>query len=164
MHTITRRTALAASVTLPLLPVSPYAAPGNATDAAWSAYEAARARYAENHQAYDAFEATIPIGPRPRFDAFEDRDEWKALADQWEKERAKYPANPFALDDDQLDALIGPMHTAEDAILTTPAATFIDVERKLAVISGWEGAHVIEADHVDNMLADVRRLNGTPTA
>ena len=39
--TITRRTALAASVTLPLLPASAFAAPGNATDAAWSAYEAA---------------------------------------------------------------------------------------------------------------------------
>ena len=39
------RTALAAPVTLPLLPVSAYATPGNATDAAWAAYEAAQARY-----------------------------------------------------------------------------------------------------------------------
>ncbi len=35
MHTITRRTALAVPVTLPLLPVSAFAALGNATDPQW---------------------------------------------------------------------------------------------------------------------------------
>ncbi len=84
MHTITRRTALAASVTLPLLPVSAFATPGNATDAAWSAYEAAKARYAENERQYKAFDAAIPIDPRPNFDDFEDRDERESLADKWE--------------------------------------------------------------------------------
>ena len=82
------------------------------------------------------------------------------MADQWEQERAKYPANPFALDDDQLDAILRPLHAAEDAIRTTPAATFFDIERKLAVISNWGGHHLIEADAVDGILTDVRSLMG----
>ena len=61
MNTITRRTALAAPVTLPLLPVSAYAG-ANATDAAWSAYEAARARYDADKAARDAAEAATGIG------------------------------------------------------------------------------------------------------
>ena len=153
-------TALAASVTLSLLPVSALATPGNATDAAWTAYQAAKANYDANDQAYGAFEATIPIGPRPRFDDFEDRDEWESLADQWEQERAKYPANPFLLDDDQLDALIEPMHAAENTILATPPATLTDIERKLAVVSEWNGANDISAELVDGILADVRSLMG----
>ncbi len=61
MTTITRRTALAVPVTLPLLPVSAFATPGNATDAAWSAYEAAKARYAADKAARDAVEAATGI-------------------------------------------------------------------------------------------------------
>ncbi len=61
MNTITRRTALAASVSLPLLPVSAFATPGNATDTAWSAYEAAKARYATDKAARDAVEAATGI-------------------------------------------------------------------------------------------------------
>ena len=59
-----RRTVITAAVALPCIGVarSATAATGNATDAAWAAYEAGRARYAKNDQAYDAFEATIPIG------------------------------------------------------------------------------------------------------
>ncbi len=158
-----RRTVITAAVALPCIGVarSATAVTVNATDAAWAAYEAARARYAEHERNSDAFEATIPIGPRPRFAAFEDRDEWEALADQWESERAKYPANPFWLDDDQLDALCDPRNAAEDAILAAFAATLTDVERKLAVISNWGGVHIIEADVIDGIHADVRILNGT---
>ncbi len=58
--TTTRRTILAASVTLPLLPVSAYATPGNATDAAWSAYEAAKAAFEAADRDYDAVEASLP--------------------------------------------------------------------------------------------------------
>ena len=68
------------------------------------------------------------------------------------------------MDDDQLDTLCDPLHAAEDAIRTTPAATFTDVERKLAIISNSEGAHMFEAESVGGILADVRRLNGTHTA
>ncbi len=59
MNTITRRTALAASATLPLLPVSAYATPGNATDAAWSAYEAAKANYEANDQELSRVEGIV---------------------------------------------------------------------------------------------------------
>ena len=161
-----RRTVITGAVALPVagMASTPPAATANATDAAWSAYEAARSRYAENHQAYDAFEATIPIGPRPRFGDFEDRDEWERLRDARGQERAGYPDNPFALDDDALDALCAPMHAAEDAILSAKAATLTDIERKLAVISNWGGDHLIEADRVDGILADVRVLNGSPQA
>ena len=163
MKTITRRTALAASVTLPLLPVSAFATPGNATDAAWSAYEAAKARYAENNRQYEAFETAIPIGPRPRLDDFEDRDEWESFADQWEQERAGYPDNPFNVDDDTLDALIAPLHAAEDAVLSAKATTLTDIERKLAVVSEWNGVNDIPAEFVDGVLTDMRSLMGVPS-
>ncbi len=167
-----RRTVITAAVALPCLGVvgSATAATGNATDAAWSAYEAARARYAENDQTYDAFEATIPIGPRPTAADFGDLDkpehraEWDRQYDAWCRERAKYPANPFALDDDQLDAMCGPVWAAEDAIHAALASKMVDIERKLAVISNWGGCHIIEANRVDDILADVRRLNGTRMA
>ena len=166
--TTTRRRILAAAaalpVTLPLLPVASYAAPANATDAAWSAYKVARAAQEANAQGYHAFEAAIPISTQPMFGDFEVRGEWNAAGEQWGQERAKYPKNPFDLDDDQLDALCEPLHAAEDAIRTTPAATFTDVERKLAIISNSEGAHIFEAESVDGILADVHRLNGTHTA
>ena len=129
MKTITRRTALAVPVTLPLLPVSAFAQPGNATDAAWAAYEAAWARYDADKAARDAVEAATGIYT--------------------------------SISDEDLDALCDPIHDAESAILATPATTFTDVERKLAVISKWGGDHLIEADRVDGILADVRALNGT---
>jgi len=156
-----RRTVITAAVALPCIGVagSATATPGNATDAAWSAYEAAKANYETHDQAYDAFETAIPIGPRPRFDDFENRDEWESLADQWEQERAKHPANPFDLDDAALDALCEPVSNAEKAVLATPATTLTDVERKLAVVSGWSGGNEIPAEFVDGILADVRSLN-----
>jgi len=146
-------------VTLPLLPVSAFAS-ANATDAAWSAYEAAKANYEASDQAYRAFEAVIPIGPMPRLDYFEDRDEWERLRDAWGQERAGYPDNPFRLDDDALDALCAPMHATEDAILSTQIATLTDIERKLTVVSGWNGYNLISAELVDGILADVRSLMG----
>jgi hypothetical protein len=160
MTTTTRRNIIAGAAAMPLLPATALAAPGNATDAAWSAYEAAKANYEANDQAYDAFEATIPIGPRPRFDDFEDRDEWESLADQWEQERAGYPDNPFRLDDDALDALCAPMSATEGAILATPATTLTDIERKLTVVSGWNGENDIPAELVDGILSDLRSLMG----
>ena len=156
--------ALAVPGSLSLLPVASYAQPTTATDAAWSAYKVARAAQEANAQGYHAFEAAIPISTQPMFGDFEVRGEWNAASEQWGQERAKYPANPFDLDDDALDALCDPLHAAEDAIRTTPAATFTDVERKLAVIANCEGAHMFEAESVDGILADVRRLNGTHTA
>ena len=78
--TITRRTALAVPVTLPLLPMSAYAAPGNATDGAWAAYEVATARYTENKRQFAAFEAALPTGPVPCMADFEDVEEWRPLA------------------------------------------------------------------------------------
>ena len=157
---ITRRTALAVPVTLPLLPLTAYAAPANATDAAWAAWNVAKANSDANDQAYRAFEASLPVDPRPAYKDFEDNDEFHALADQWEKERAKYPANPFDLDDDASNALNRPVNVAEDEILSAKAATLIDIERKLAVISSWNGWHVIEDDRIDSLLSDVRSLRG----
>ena len=160
----TRRNVITGAAALPLLPAAALAAPisagANATDAAWLAYEVAKANYEANDQAYDAFETAIPIGPRPRFDDFENRDEWESLADQWEQERAKHLANPFDLDDAALDALCEPISNAEKAVLATPATTLTDVERKLAVVSGWNGEQTISAETADAMLADLRALMG----
>ena len=160
MNTTTRRTVIAGAAALPLLPAAALAVPisvgTNATDAAWSAYEVAKAAQEANEQAFDAFEAPIPIGPMPRFDDFEDRDEWERLRDAWGRERAGYPDNSFNLDDDALDALCAPTNAAEDAILSAQIATLTDIERKLAVVSGWNGANEITAEFVDGILADVR--------
>ncbi len=61
MTTITRRTALAASVTLPLLPVSAFAAPADpAVEAyrAWRAAYGAREVFLDTHDDWDAPEVT----------------------------------------------------------------------------------------------------------
>ncbi len=161
--TLTRRTALAVPITLPLLPVSAYAS-ANATDAAWPAYCAARARYEENRRARAAFEAALPIGPMPRFCDFDNRDEWERLRTPWEQQRALFPNNPFDLDDDALDAMIRPAWDAEDTIVGVPATTLTDVERKMVVVLGVGGDSLIEPEHAAKILADVRRLNGTEAA
>ena len=132
----------------------------NATDAAWAAYEAAWRNFYANEQAYDEFEAAIPIGPRPEYAEFGDRDEWDRQHDAWRSERARLAANPFDSDDAQLDALCEPITAAENAIFAAPATTVTDIERKLAVVSKWGGDHMIEASTVDGILADVRRMAG----
>ncbi len=74
------------------------------------------------------------------------------------------PCIYVGISDEDLDALCDPIRNAEGAILATPATTLTDIERKLAVISNWGGDHIIEADRVDGILADVRALNGTRMA
>ena len=122
-------TAVAAlPVTLPLLPASASAHPGNATDAAWSAYEVAKSRYAADKAARDAVEAATGI-----YDGISDED---------------------------LDVFCDAISDAESAVLSAQATTLTDVERKLAVVSEWNGANDIPAEFVDGILADVRSLMG----
>ena len=163
MTTTTRRKVIAGAAALPLLPVSAFAQPGNATDAAWSAYTAAKANYETHDQAYHTFEAAVPVGPYPRFCDFEDHDQSHRAQAAWERRRAQYPANPFNLDDDALDALCEPINDAERAVLSAKPATLTDIERKLAVVSGWNGGNDISAELVDGILADVRALMGVPS-
>ena len=163
--TTTRRTVIAGAAALPLLPAAALAAPGslpgNATDAAWSAYQAATARYADHCGLSDAFEAALPTGPVPRLCDFEDRDEWESLRDPWFRERAGYPDNPFNLDDDALDAFIEPIEAAEDDVVATPATTLTDVERKLVVVVKNESGGIPgSAAEIEAILADVRSLMG----
>ena len=99
---------------MPLLPATALAVPGNATDAAWSAYQAAQARY---------------------------------------------DAQPGDTDDETLDAIFDLVVDAEKTILLAKAATLTDVERKLAIISGWEGWHYIQPEAIDSLLSDVRSLS-----
>jgi hypothetical protein len=148
-------------VTLPLLPVSAFAAPGNATDGAWAAYEVATARYAENRRQFAAFEAALPTGPVPRMSDFEDVEEWRPLSNAWREERGQYPENPVDLDDDALDAFIEPIEAAEDAVVAIPAATLTDVERKLVVLVEYESGRIPgNAPEIGAILADVRSLMG----
>ena len=132
--TTTRRAVIAASVTLPLLPATALAvpvtsyAPGNATDAAWSAYEVAKSRYAADKAARDAVEAATGI-----YDGLSDED---------------------------LDVFCNAISDAESAVLAAKVATLTDVERKLAVVSMWNGGNDIPAEFVDGILADVRSLMG----
>lgn len=153
-----RRTVIVGAAALQLMPVTAIGATRSATDEAWAAYEAANANFNAHSQAGDAFEAAVPICPRPAFDDYEDRDEWEMLRIRWEKERATYPANPFDPDDDQLDALCDPITDAENAILSAKATTLVDLERKLSVISNWEGMNEIQPEAINSMLADVRSL------
>jgi hypothetical protein len=45
-------------------------------------------------------------------------------------------------------------------LLSAKAATLTDVERKLAIVSGWNGWHEIQTQTIDALLADVRSLMG----
>ena len=65
----------------------------------------------------------------------------------------------MGISDEDLDALCEPITDAERAVLSAKAATLTDVERKLAVVSGWNGGNDIPAEFVDGILADVRALN-----
>ncbi len=151
--------AAALPVTLPLLPVASYASV-NATDAAWAAYQTAKAGYAKHRSRYDAFEASLPTGPVPCMADFQEVEEWRPLSNAWHKERAQFPDNPFDLDDDALYVFCEPITNAERAVLSAQAATLTDVERKLTVVSEWNGYNDIPAEFVDGILADVRSLMG----
>ncbi len=124
-----RRTVITAAVALPCLGVV-----GSATAATGNATDTA----------WSAYEAA-----RARYDAD------KAARDAVEAATGIY----VGISDEDLDALCDPIDDAESAILSTKAATLIDVERKLAVISGWEGWHEIQPQAIDAILADVRALN-----
>ncbi len=86
-------------------------------------------------------------------------------ADKAVRDAAEAATGVFVgISDEDLDAILQPIWRAEDELLATPASTFIDVERKLAVMSRWGSDHIMEASRVDGILADVRTLNGTPQA
>ena len=140
MNTITRRTALAGAAAMPLLPASALAAPVTLLPA--SAFAAPANATDAAWAAYQAAKA--------RYDAD------KAARDAVEAATGIY----VGISDDALDAFCEPICNAERAILSTKATTLTDVERKLAVVSGWNGANDIPAELVDGILADVRAING----
>ena len=61
--------------------------------------------------------------------------------------------------DEMCDRLID----AERAMMDAPIATLTDLERKLTIVSGWNGGEAIPAETADAMLADVRSLMGVPS-
>ncbi len=125
-----RRTVITAAVALPCIGVV-----GSAPAATANATDAAWSAYETGRARYDAD---------------------KAARDAAEAATGVYAG----ISDEDLDALCNPIRDAESAILAAPATTLTDVERKLTVISNWGGDHLIEADRVDGILADVRLLNG----
>ena len=58
--------------------------------------------------------------------------------------------------DEMCDRLID----AESAMMDAPIATLTDLERKLTIVSGWNGEQTISAETADAMLADLRALMG----
>jgi hypothetical protein len=88
--------ALAVPVTLPLLPVSAFAAPGNATDYHWQRYHAAKAAFEAANRDHDAMEASFP--EHLKISAFPDMppegrtDEWRKKVDAWNQSRAELGA------------------------------------------------------------------------
>ena len=161
MNTITRRTALAVPVTLPLLPVSAFATPGNATDYHWQRYHAAKAAFEAANRDHDAMEASFPehlrISAHPGTPPDRNYDEWRKKVDAWNQSRAELGAEVAG---EACEKAAGLVTDAENAVLETPSTTLIDVEHKLAVVSGWNGDNDISAELVDGILADVRSLMG----
>ena len=84
--------ALAVPATLPLLPVPAFATPGNATDTAWSAYEAAKANYEATYRDYTAMEASLPehlkLKVMPNWTEYPP-GEWRIRVDAWNRDRAE---------------------------------------------------------------------------
>ena len=68
--------------------------------------------------------------------------------------------NPTREQTETINALCGSIRDAEDAIMAAVSVSLTDIERKLTIISNWGGDHLIEADVVDGILADVRRMAG----
>ena len=64
------------------------------------------------------------------------------------------------ISDEDLDVFCDAISDAESAVLSAKAATLTDVERKLVVVSEWNGDNDIPAEFVDGILADVRSLMG----
>ncbi len=125
-----RRTVITAAVALPCIGVA-----GSATAATGNATDAA----------WSAYEAA-----RARYAAD------KAARDAVEAATGIY----VGISDEDLDALCEPITDAERAVLSAKATTLTDIERKLAVVSEWNGENDIPAELVDGILADVRLLMG----
>ncbi len=81
--------------------------------------------------------------------------EWRKRVDAWNRSRAELGAEVAGEACDQAAAL---MIDAEKAVLETSSTTLTDIERKLTIVSGWNGDNDIPAELVDGILADVRSL------
>lgn len=181
--TMTRRTALLGSVTLPaaLAPVAALATgeipqfgtatAANATDAAWAELQAAEARVEALSAKSDAFdaarEARLPAHlkkhTRPDIYSYDSHVEFKRTADAWNAGRNNYGVDTLSRDGGPLEQAYDGTADAELAVLAVPAVTMVDVERKLIVaetVIGQNGDEGANAAVVRDLLADVRRLNG----
>ncbi len=161
--------ALAAPVTLPLLPVSAYAGANdalthhldaNATDYHWQRYHAAKIAFEATDRDYTAMEASLPdhlkLTAMPNWTEYSP-GEWRKRVDAWNRDRAELGAQVVGEACDKAAGLVG---DAEAAVLDIPGTTLIDLERKLTIVSGWNGDNHIPAELVDGILADVRSLMG----
>lgn len=170
--TMNRRTALLGTVTLPAamapLGLAGAATAPNATDEAWAEYREARAAYEAHRDAERAFNATLPehLHPLQKPDLAGDfdwnREAWEAARAEWERERAHYPANPYRMTDERLDAHCDAINAEQHAVISTPAATLEDIERKLTIFRDEDLSD--EDRDLDQLLADVRRLAGRAEA
>ena len=84
-------------------------------------------------------------------------DEWRKTVDAFNRSRAELGAELAGEACDQAADLV---IDAEKAVLESSSTTLIDVERKLTVVSGWNGDSDIPAELIDGILADVRSLLG----
>ena len=185
--------AVALPAALPLLPASASAQRGNATDAAWSAYEDARAAHRAASQLFhsisDALPAHLCTDARPFYstakrggarlysvDAIKRHSATDPLRDlrgrpaYWERVIAEFTERRAAYDagraehgadaaGEAADQMCDRLLDAERAMMDAPIATLTDLERKLTIVSGWNGGNDIPAEFVDGILADVRALN-----
>ena len=158
--TITRRTALAVPVTLPLLPVSAFAALGNATDPQWQRYHAANASFEATHRDWAAMEASLPehlkISAHPGMPPEGRTDKWRKKVDAYNRARDELGADVAG---DACEQAAARMGDAERVVLETSGTTLTDIERKLSILQDFGDESEIPARHIDRLLADVRALN-----
>ena len=160
MNTITRRTALAVPVTLPLLPVASDAQPGNATDYHWQRYHAAKVAFEATDRDYTAMEDSLPehlkLKAMPKWAEYSP-GEWRKRVDAWNRSRAELGAEAAG---EACDQAAGRMNAAEAVVLETPGTTLTNIERKLSILQGFGDHSEIPIRHIDRLLVDVRALNG----
>ena len=139
MTTTTRRTVLAGAAALPLLPATALAVPVTLPVAS----------YAQPGNATDTSWAAYEAATACYNDDKAARDAVEAVTGIFD-----------GISDEDLDVFCDAISDAESAVLSAKAATLADVERKLAVVSEWNGENDIPVEFVNGILADVRSLMG----
>ena len=133
MKSLHRRTARVSIAASPLLETPSLASSPNATDAAWAAYRAAKAKHRTARQASDALEGALP--PELRLEALPQAIHGSpAGLDAFKSARAETGAKAAG---DACDDMANRECRAEMDVVRAPAATLTDLDRKLCILADY---------------------------